>query len=119
MGNMAPVSISLENSWLSTATAWSASASRTPMEVEFSDDACDTMNTDMPPLVRAVKMRWLTPMTPTMDRPATVISVVPLMLDIPLMDLWSFLTFCLMTVPGFSGLKVFFTLMGMFLTQTG
>ena len=52
MGNMAPVSISLANSLLSTSTAASASSSRTPILVEFSDDACDTMNTEMPSLAR-------------------------------------------------------------------
>ena len=89
------------------------------MEVEFSDEAWETMNAEMPPLVSAVKMRWLTPMTPTIDRPATVISVVPLMLEIPLMGLKSLAICCLMMVPGFSGLKVFLTLIGIFLTQTG
>ena len=39
MGNMAPVSISLANSSLSTLTASSASSSLTPIEVEFSEDA--------------------------------------------------------------------------------
>ena len=39
IGDMAPVSISLANSSLSTATAASASESFTPMEVEFSDEA--------------------------------------------------------------------------------
>ena len=119
MGNMAPVSISLANSWLSTSTAASASSSRTPIDVEFSDEAWLTMNTEMPLLARVVKMRRLTPMTPTIERPVTVMSVVPLMLEIPLMGFWSFSIWSLMSVPGCSGLKVFFTLMGMFLTQTG
>ena len=48
IGNMAPVSISLANSLSSTFTAFSASWSRTPIEVEFSDDACETRNTLMP-----------------------------------------------------------------------
>ena len=39
MGYMAPVAISFENSLLSTCTAASPSSSRTPIEVEFSEDA--------------------------------------------------------------------------------
>ena len=119
IGNMAPVSISLANSPLSTSTAAVASWSRTPIDVEFSDEACDTMNTLMPLSARAVKMRRLTPITPTIDRPVTVMSVVPLMLDMPLIGLESLLIFALMMVPSASGLKVFFTLIGMFFTQTG
>ena len=119
MGNIAPVLISLANSSLSTRTASSASSSRTPMEVEFSDEACATINTLMPFMASAVKMRWFTPMTPTIANPVTVISVVPLMLEIPLMGLRSSLIFSLMRVPGWSGLKVFLTLMGIFLMQTG
>ena len=119
MGNMAPVSISLANSSLSTLTASGASSSRTPIEVEFSDDACATMKTLMPLDAKAVKMRWLTPMTPTIAKPVTVISVVPLILEIPLMGLRSLSIWSLMSVPGCSGLKVFFTLIGIFLTHTG
>ena len=89
MGNIAPVSISLANSAFSTSAAASASSSRTPIEVEFSDDACDTMNTEMPLLASVVKIRRFTPITPTIDRPVTVISDVPLMLEIPLMGLSS------------------------------
>ncbi len=119
MGNMAPVSISLRNSSFSTSTAASASSSRTPIDVEFSDDAWLTIKTDMPLLASVVKMRRLTPITPTIERPVTVIRVVPLMLEIPLMGFWSFSIWSLMRVPGCSGLKVFLTLMGMFLMQTG
>ena len=119
MGNMAPVSISFANSVFSASAAAAASSSRTPMEVEFSDEACDTMNTEMPLLARVVKMRRLTPMTPTIDSPVTVMSDVPLMLEMPLMGLLSSSIFSLMSVPGCEGLKVFFTLMGIFLTQTG
>ena len=119
MGNMAPVSISLANSWFSTSAAASASSSRTPIEVEFSDEAWLTMNTEIPLLASVVKIRRLTPMTPTIERPVTVMSVVPLMLEIPLMGLLSSSILSLMSVPGCSGLKVFFTLMGMFFTQTG
>ena len=119
MGYMAPVSISLANSWFSTRTASLASSSLTPMDVEFSDDACDTMNTDMPLSARAVKMRLFTPITPTMLRPVTVISVVPLMLEIPLMGFESLSILPFITEPGLSGLKVFFTSMGIFLIHTG
>ena len=59
MGNMAPVSISLANCSFSASTAASASSSRTPIEVEFSEEACDTMNTEMPLLANVVKMRRL------------------------------------------------------------
>ena len=77
------------------------------------------MNTEMPLSARAEKMRRFTPITPTIDRPVTVISEVPLMLDIPLMGLRSSRGLALITVPGSEGLKVFFTRMGIFLTQTG
>ena len=119
MGNMAPSAISFLNSSLSTRTASSTSCSRTPIEVEFSDEACDTMNTEIPSLARAVKMRRLTPMTPTIDRPVTVIKAVPLIDEIPLMGFWSPSILFLIMVPGASGLKVFLTLIGIFFTQTG
>ena len=54
-----------------------------------------------------------------MDKPDTVINVVPLMLDMPLMLLVSSTTSSLMMEPGASGLKVFFINMGMCLMQTG
>ncbi len=119
MGNIAPVAISLANSSLSTLTAESASSSRTPILVEFSDDACETMNTEMPLSARAVKMRRLTPMTPTIERPDTVISDVPEMLEIPLIGLRSFSILSFISVPAKEGLNVFFTLMGIFFTHTG
>ena len=89
------------------------------MEVLFSDDACETMNTDIPLSASVVKMRRLTPMTPTIDRPVTVIRVVPLMLLMPLMGFRSSSILSLMSVPGCVGLKVFLTRMGMCLMQTG
>ena len=119
MGYMAPVAISLANSSLSTCTASLASVSLTAIEVEFSDEAWLTMNTLMPLSARAVKIRLLTPMTPTIDNPVTVMSVVWSMLDIPLMMRLSCSTLRMMTVPGAWALKVFFTLMGMFFTHTG
>ena len=119
MGNIAPVSISLANSAFSTSAAASASSSRTPIEVEFSEEACDTMNTEIPLLASVVKIRRFTPITPTIDRPVTVISEVPLMLEIPLIGFWSSSILALMSVPGCSGLNVFLTLIGIFLTQTG
>ena len=73
----------------------------------------------MPLSARAVKMRRLTPMTPTIDRPVTVMRVVPLMLEIPLMGLESLAILALMMVPSASGLNVFFTRIGIFLMQTG
>ena len=119
MGYMAPVAISLANSSLSTATALSASSSRTPMEVEFSDEACDTRNTLMPLSANVVKMRRFTPITPTMERPVTVMSDVPLMEEMPLMGFWSLAIFSLIIVPAPLGLNVFLTRMGIFFTQTG
>ena len=119
MGYIEPEAISFSNSSLSTRAASSASLSFTPIDVEFSDEACDTMNTDMPLLARVVKIRWLTPMTPTIERPVTVISDVPLIEEIPLIGLWSPSILSFIIVPSASGLKVFFTLIGMFFTQTG
>ena len=119
IGNMAPSAISFLNSSFNTLTASSTSCSLTPIEVEFSEDAWETMNTEMPSLARAVKIRRLTPMTPTMERPVTVISAVPLIEEIPLIGLESPSILFLMMVPGASGLKVFLTLIGIFLTQTG
>ena len=119
IGNIAPVSISLANSSLSTRAASSASTSRTPILVEFSDDAWLTMNTEIPFEANVVKMRRFTPITPTIDKPVTVMRAVPLMLEMPLIGFWSFSICCLMSVPGCLGLKVFFTRMGIFFTQTG
>ena len=119
MGNIAPVSISLANSAFRTSAAASASSSRTPIEVEFSEEACDTINTEIPLLASVVKIRRFTPITPTIESPVTVINEVPLMLEIPLMGFRSSSIFSLMRVPGCSGLKVFLTLIGIFFTQTG
>ena len=57
MGEISPISISLANSSFSTSQARSASALRTPMEVEFSEDACDTRNTLIPFFAKALKIR--------------------------------------------------------------
>ena len=119
MGNIAPVFISLANSLSSTSTAAAASSSRTPMDVEFSEEVCETMNTLIPLSASAVKIRLFTPITPTIDNPVTVITAVLLMLDIPLMGLLSLSIFALIIVPSPSGLNVFFTLIGMFFTHTG
>ena len=73
----------------------------------------------MPESANAVKMRRLTPKTPTIDRPDTVINAVPLMLDIPLMGFSLSPVLALMTVPGLVGLNVLSTRIGMFFTQTG
>ena len=73
----------------------------------------------MPLLAKTVNIRRLTPITPTIDRPATVMSAVSLMLEMPRMGLSVFSTFCLMVVPSALGLKVFLIRMGMFFTHTG
>ena len=73
----------------------------------------------MPLSARVVKMRRFTPITPTIDRPVTVMSEVPLMLEIPLMGRRSSSVSSCITVPCPSGLKVFFTMMGIFFTHTG
>ena len=57
MGEISPISISLANSVVSTSQARSASALRTPIDVEFSDEACDTRKTLMPFLASALKIR--------------------------------------------------------------
>ena len=57
MGEISPISISLANSVVNTSQARSASALRTPIDVEFSDEACDTRKTLMPFLANALKMR--------------------------------------------------------------
>ena len=59
-------------------------------------------------------------MTPTMPRPCTVMRLVSLMDEIPLMALLrGSLTSCLMIVPPPSGLNVFLMRIGIFLWQTG
>ena len=89
------------------------------MEVLFSDEACETRKTLMPLSANVRKMRWFTPMTPTMPRPCTVMRLVSLMDEMPLIALlWG--SFCAqMMVPFASGLKVFLMRMGMFLWHTG
>ena len=119
IGNIEPSSISFWNSRFKTRQASSASSSWTPILVLFSLEAWLTINTLMPLSARQVKMRRFTPITPTIERPDTVMSVVPLMLEIPLMLLESSLTSSLMMEPGASGLNVFLTRMGMCLMQTG
>ena len=57
IGEISPISISFANSSFSTSQARSASALRTPIEVLFSDEACDTRNTLIPFLANALKMR--------------------------------------------------------------
>ena len=116
---MAPISISFLNSSLSTWQALSESSFLTPMEVEFSEDAWLTRNTLMPSLAKAVKMRRLTPMTPTMESPDTVMRLVLLMDDMPLMARELFSPSDDMVVPFASGLNVFLIRIGMFLMHTG
>ena len=126
MGNMAPVAISFSNSSLRMSAAIFASSGLTPTDVEFSDEACETMNTDTPTRASAAKMRRLTPITPTIDKPVTVMSEVAPMLEMPLMGdcerslvAGSAVGREPMKVPSALGLKVFFTLIGMFFTHTG
>ena len=57
IGFISPICISLANSSLSTLQARAASSLRTPMDVLFSDDACDTRNTLMPLSANVRKMR--------------------------------------------------------------
>ena len=57
IGEISPISISLANSSFSTSQARSASALRTPIEVLFSDEACETRNTLIPFFASALKMR--------------------------------------------------------------
>ena len=84
--------------------------------VLFSDDACDTINTLIPDFARALNMRELIPMIPTIPKPDTVIKQVSLIDEIPLMGFDSPSgIFSVISVPGASGLKVFLITMGMFL----
>ena len=55
IGEISPISISLANSSFSTSQA--RSALRTPIEVLFSDEACETRNTLIPFFASALKMR--------------------------------------------------------------
>ena len=119
MGNNSPVSISLLNSSFSTRQAFSASSSFTPIEVEFSEEACDTKNTLMPLSANARKMRLLIPITPTIPKPRTLMRLVSLMLEIPLMAFSEPDFPSRITVPCPSGLNVFFIKIGIFLWQTG
>ena len=57
IGLISPISISLANSSSSTLQASAASSLRTPIEVEFSEEACDTRNTLIPFSARVLKMR--------------------------------------------------------------
>ena len=113
IGNILPSSISSLNSSSSTFIAFSASSSFTPIDVLFSEAACETRNTLIPLFAKVVKILLFTPTTPTIDRPVTFIE------EIPRISFGLFVTNCLITVPSFEGLKVFFTLIGIFLTQTG
>ena len=69
------------------------------LTVLFSEDACDTINTLIPFCANALKIRKFTPITPTIPRPVTVIKLVSLMDEIPLMALEPELTSCFMIVP--------------------
>ena len=85
------------------------------MVVLFSLAAWLTRKTLTPRRVRALKMRELTPITPTMQRLVMVMRQVSLIEDMPLMGFPLLPHLSLMRVPGASGLKVFFTRIGIFL----
>lgn len=73
-----------------------------------SEAACDTRNTLIPDCANALKIRWLTPITPTIPNPETVIRQVSFIDDIPLMALPSEAWVAsVISVPGTSGLNVF------------
>ena len=84
IGEISPISISLANSSFSTLHAKAESSVRTPIEVEFSEEACDTRNTLIPFSAKVLKIRWLTPITPTIPNPVMVIRQVSLIEEIPL-----------------------------------
>ena len=57
IGEISPISISFANSSFKTSHAKDASSFRTPIEVEFSEDAWDTRNTLIPFSARALNIR--------------------------------------------------------------
>ena len=115
IGEISPISISLANSSFSTSHASSASSFLTPIEVEFSEEACETKKTLMPFSANVLKIRWFTPMTPTMPKPVMVIKQVSLIDEIPLIGFEEWSASCFTMVPGASGLNVFFIRIGIFL----
>ena len=57
MRPISPISISVANSFESTSMANAASSLRMPIEVVFSDAACDTKKTLIPTFAKARKIR--------------------------------------------------------------
>ena len=113
---MLPNAISWANSSLNTRWETAASGVLTPMDVLFSDEAWETKNTLMPFCAKVRKMRWFTPIIPTIPSPCMVMSAVSLMEEIPLIILpSSFDRLFNISVPFDEGLKLLRTLMGMFL----
>ena len=89
------------------------------MEVLFSEEAWATRNTLMPLSASVENMRLLTPMTPTIESPATVITATSRMDDMPFIARPSGRLSLTMTVPRASGRKVLRMYMGILLTQAG
>ena len=118
-GFMAPAAISCANSTSRMWQARCASAGVTASEVEVSEADCATMNTLMPACAKVVKMRRLTPTTPTMDIPLTVTKAVSPMEEMPRMRRELGAALRRMTVCFPLGLKVLRTKMGILRTHTG
>ena len=114
--HISPIAISRSNSLFRTDTASSASAFLTANDMLFSEAACDTRNTLTPDFAKALNMREFIPITPTIPNPDTVIRQVSFIEEIPLMAFASPSgTSCVISVPGASGLNVFFITIGIFL----
>ena len=73
----------------------------------------------MPFSANVLKIRWFTPMTPTIPKPVIVIKQVSLIDEIPLIGFEEWSASCFTIVPGASGLNVFFIRIGIFLRHTG
>ena len=116
---IAPSAISRANSLSSSWQARGASAGVIQIEVLVSEAVCATINTLMPPSASVVKMRRFTPITPTIAEPLTVTMLISFTEDMPRMGRSDCAASFEMTVPSASGLKVFFTIMGIFFRHTG
>ena len=120
MGLISPVEISCSNSLFRMSQAVWASSSPTPMEIPVSDEDWQMRNTLMLCSARRLKILPSTPTIPTMEFPERVIRQVFPIEDMPVTGLSSRpVHTSWMTEPGSSGLKVFFTFMGMFFALTG
>ena len=81
---ISPIFSSWANSSEITFTARSASALLTPMEIVFSEDACEIKKAEMPTLASAPNSRLLTPITPTIPKPCIVTSAASSIEEMPL-----------------------------------